>query len=48
MGGGGVVEANGDVPLDGVAISLTGLTIMGSHFQQSYQKGIPHFRVNLG
>ena len=32
-GGGGGVEANGDVPLDGVAISLTGLTIMGSHFR---------------
>ena len=32
-GGEGGFEANGDVPLVGVAISLTGLTIMGSHFR---------------
>ena len=27
-------------------IFTTGLTIMGSHFQQSYQNGVAHFRIS--
>ena len=45
-GGSSLLEASGDVSLDGVGrIFTTGLTIMELHFQQSYLNGVAHFQI---